>query len=178
MSMEPAFEVGLLAFDGEDSAERVLEAFRERGAIGRLVPEFAVLEHHPSGKFSVHDYTAEATRGSRTGLGAAAGGLIGLLFGPVGVLVGVAGGGLVGYSMGGSDPKEVGISDEFLRTIEDALPPGSSALLVIGDGEAVGQLIAEVRSSEVVIRTEVRRPLSESQTQQVREAFSRRSGSA
>ena len=83
---------------------------------------------------------------------------------------------IVGYSMGGSSPNEVGISDEFLCTIEDALPPGSSALLVIGDGETVGQLIAEVRSSDVVVRTEVRRPLSESQTQQVREAFSRRSG--
>ena len=69
MSMEPAFEVGLLAFDGEGSAERVLEAFRERGAIGDLVPEFAVLEHHPSGKFSVHDYTAEATRAPGPGSG-------------------------------------------------------------------------------------------------------------
>jgi uncharacterized membrane protein len=178
MSMQPVFEVGLLAFDGERSAERVLEAFRKRGAIGRLVPEFAVLEHHPSGKFSVHDYTAEATRGSRTGLGAAAGGLVGMLFGPVGILAGVVGGGLVGHSMGGSNPKEVGISDEFLGTIEDALPPGSSALLVIGEGEAVGQMIGEVRSSDVIVRTEVRRPLSESQTKQVREAFAKRKGSA
>ena len=177
MSMQPVFEVGLLAFDGEHSAEGVLEAFRARGAIGGLVSEFAVLEHHPSGKFSVHDYTAEATRSSRTGLGAASGGLIGLLFGPVGVLVGVVGGGLVGYSMGGSNPNEVGISDEWLRTIEDALPPGSSALLVIGEGEAVGQMVEEVRSSDVVVRTEVRRPLSESQTKQVREAFAKRKGS-
>jgi hypothetical protein len=64
----------------------------------------------------------------------------------------------------------------FLGTIEDALPPRSSALSV-GEGEVVGRMIG-VRSSDAIVRTEVRRPLSENQTKQVREAFAKRKGCA
>jgi len=94
--MSAAYEVGVVTFEGYDAAEHLVESLRQRGAVG-VTNEVAIVEHHASGRFSVHSYTAEHTRGRKAAEGAVVGALGGaLLFGPFGLVAGLLGGGLVG----------------------------------------------------------------------------------
>jgi uncharacterized membrane protein len=166
--MSPAFEIGFLAFDGTDAADRVIGGLRERGAT-HLVNDIAVLEHHASGKFSLHAYSDETTRGSKIAGGVAVGTLTAaLLLGPLGLLAGALGGGLVGWSLGGRDPHDIGLSDEFMRGIRDALPPDSSAVLVLGEPDVVRELVGEIRAGDVAVKTEIRHPLTDEQATAIR----------
>jgi uncharacterized membrane protein len=169
--MSLAFEVGFLAFDGVDAADRVIGGLRERGAT-HLVNDIAALEHHASGKFSLHAYSDESTRASKVAGGMAVGSLTAmLLLGPLGFLAGALGGGLVGWTLGGRDPHDIGLSEEFMRGIRDALPPDSSAVLVLGEPEVVGELVGEVRRGDIAVRTEIRHPLTDEQAAAIREAI-------
>jgi uncharacterized membrane protein len=169
--MSPAFEVGFLAFDGTDAADRVIGGLRERGAT-HLVNDIAVLEHHASGRFSLHAYSDESTRGTKVAGGVALGSLTAaLLLGPLGFLAGALGGGLVGWTLGGRDPHDIGLSEEFMDGIRDALPPDSSAVLVLGEPEVVNQLVGEIRSASTAVKTEIRHPLTAEQSAAIRAAI-------
>jgi uncharacterized membrane protein len=168
--MEPIFEIGFVSFDDTDVAVRVLDGLRARGA-GHLVNEVAALEHHRSGRFSVHSYAAGPTVGEHMAVGAAVGGLVGMLIGPFGVVLGAAGGTAVGASFGGRHPREIGLDDEFIATLKASLPPGTSAVIVMGEPETVDQLVHEISSSDVVTRDEFRHPLTEEQSRTIRGAL-------
>ena len=56
--------MGSVAFDGTDTADGVIGGLRERGAT-HLVNDVAVLEHHASGRFSLHAYSDESTRATK-----------------------------------------------------------------------------------------------------------------
>lgn len=91
--MSAAYEVGVVTFEGSDAAERLVGSLRQRGAVG-VSNEVGIVEHHASGRYSVHSYTAEHTRGRKAGEGAVIGALGGaLLFGPFGLLAELFGGG-------------------------------------------------------------------------------------
>ena len=170
-AMSPVFEVGFLAFEGTEAADRVVGSLRKAGAT-HLVNDVAVLEHHASGKFSLHAYSDETTRGSKVVGGIAIGSLTGaLLLGPLGFLAGALGGGLVGSTLGGRDPHDLGLSDEFMAGIREALPPDSSAVLVLGEPEVVRQLVGEVRSGDIAVRKEIRHPLTGEQAESIRTAL-------
>ena len=66
------------------------------------------------------------------------------------LLVGLVGGAGIGASMGGVHRHELLLSSEFIQSLHDALPPDSSALLVIGEADRVGQVIGQVRTEGVV----------------------------
>jgi uncharacterized membrane protein len=173
----PAFEIGVVTFDGTDSAERLVASLRERGAVGDS-NEVGLLEHHTSGRFSVHSYTPEATTGLHVGEGALIGALAGaLVLGPFGLVAGMIGGGAVGLSMGGAKAHDLQLSGDFMARLKDALPPGSSAVLIVGEPEVVDQFMGEIRSSDAVAKVELREPLSQAQATAIREAIERhRSG--
>jgi uncharacterized membrane protein len=171
--MFAAYEVGVATFEGSEAAERVVESLRQRGAVG-VSNEVAIVEHHPSGRFSIHAYTAEHTRGRKAGEGAVIGALGGaLLFGPFGLVAGLIGGAAVGASAGGADPHDLGLSDDFVDRLKSALPPDSSAVVIVGEPEGVGELMGDIRSADVVTRTELHQPLSDAQVAAVRAALER-----
>ena len=91
MAMSPVFEVGVIAFADSESAERVVKGLREMGAT-HLVNDVSLLEHHKDGRFSVHAYSQETSRGAKMSAGAVIGTLAGaLLLGPFGMVVGLVG---------------------------------------------------------------------------------------
>jgi uncharacterized membrane protein len=170
-TMSPAYEVGVLTFEGHGSAERLVRSLRQAGTVHKGT-EVAILEHTEGGRFSVHSYEEEATVGQHVAGGAIVGGLLtSLLLGPFGLVAGLLGGGLVGASMGGSHPHELGMSPEFTSKLKAALPRDSSAVLVVGDPEEVSELMGHVRATDVVTKIEIHEPLTQSQTEAIRQAL-------
>ena len=169
--MGPAYEIGVVTFQGSTAAESLVASLRERGAVGTS-NEVGIIEHHASGRYSVHSYTAEHTRGHHAGAGALVGALAGaLLMGPFGLLAGLFGGGLVGASMGGAKAHDLELSDAFTRRLKEALPPDSSAVLVVGEPDTVEQLMGEIHSSDAVSTMELREPLTDAQVAAVQQAL-------
>lgn len=167
--MSDIFEVGVVTFEGKDAAERLVESLR--GTV-RSLNDVAILEHHPSGRFSVHTYSSEATVGHHAGVGALIGGLAGtLLLGPFGLLMGIAGGAGVGASLGGAHPHELLLSDAFVDKLKASLPPDSSAVLIMGEPDQVDSLMGEIKSSEAVTRAEFREPLNDAQVAAIHSAL-------
>jgi uncharacterized membrane protein len=170
-TMSPAYEVGVLTFEGHESAERLVRSLREAGAVHQGT-EIAILEHTPGGRFSVHSYEHGATVGSHVAGGAIVGGLLtALLLGPFGLVAGLVGGGLVGASMGGTHPHDLGMSPEFTSKLKEALPTDSSAVLIVGDPDEVKELMGHIRSTDDVTKLEIHEPLSQAQTEAIRKAL-------
>jgi len=170
-AMSPVFEVGVVAFADTDAAGRVVDGLREMGA-ERLVNDISILEHHANGRFSVHAYSRETSRGAKMGAGAVVGTLAGaLLLGPFGMILGLVGGGAVGASLGGRNPHDLGLSDAFVGELRESLPPGSSAVLIAGEPDQVDELMGHVRNTGAVIAKELREPLTDAQAKAMREAI-------
>ena len=175
--MSAIFEVGVLTFNNVDAADRVVGGLRKRGAT-HIVNDVAVLEHHGSGRFSVHTYSTETTRGEHVGTGAAVGALAGMLLGPLGLFVGLVGGGAVGAAMGGPSAHDLGLSDDFVARLKESLPPDSSAVILLGEPERVDELVGEVRATDMVTANEFRHPMTEAQAQAIRTAIESGKGGA
>ncbi len=170
-AMGAAYEIGVITFSDPQAAERLVSSLRDRGAIG-MTNEVGIVEHHPGGRFSVHSYSAQHTRGRNVAEGALVGALAGaLVLGPFGLIAGIFGGGLVGGSLGGVPAHDLQLSDAFVDRLKEALPPGSSAVLVVGDPETVDQLVHEIHSVDAVTTAELREPLSDAQVEAVRAAL-------
>src|ERR1700751_1426539 len=106
----PAYEVGVIVFADTDTGDRVVEGLREVGAT-HLVNDISILEHHENGRFSVDDYAQGATKGTKVGAGAIIGSVAGaIVLGPFGLLAGLIGGGVVGATLGGRNPHDLGLS--------------------------------------------------------------------
>jgi uncharacterized membrane protein len=170
-AMSPGYAVGVVTFEGATAAEGVVKGLTQVGDLN-MVNDMAVLEHHADGKFSVNTFSDRPSVGQHAATGAAIGVAAGaLLFGPIGLLAGLAGGAGVGASMGGDHRHELLLSPEFIQSLHDALPPDSSALLVIGEPDPVGEVIAQVRSKDVVSRKEFTHALTEAQSKVIYDAL-------
>ena len=103
-----------------------------------------------------------------TGAGALGGSFWGLLFGMIffvpflGMAVGAAMGALSG-SMA-----DVGIDDDFIRSVREKVTPGTSALFVMTSDAVVDKVVDEFRDSGATL---VSTNLSEDQEAKLREAF-------
>jgi uncharacterized membrane protein len=170
-AMEAAYEVGVLTFEGKDRAESTMESIR-RAPGGRPDVDVSVLEHHPNGRFGVHVYNPEPTKGSHMAEGAFVGAAIGgLLLGPFGLAAGLLGGVGVGATMQGRKKDDLELSDDFVRELKAALPPDSSAVLIVGEPEVVHGLMGIVRAEDVVSVLELHHPLNEAQAAVLNEAL-------
>lgn len=171
MSMGAAYEIGVVTFQGSDAAERLVGSLRDAGAVG-MTNEVGIVEHHASGRFGVHSYTTEHTRGRHVGEGAVVGAMAGaLVLGPFGLVAGLLGGSLVGASLPGAKPHDLELSDAFVSRLKEALPNDSSAVLIVGEPETVEQLMGEIRSRGAVSTLELHEPLSDAQVEAVRTAL-------
>jgi uncharacterized membrane protein len=97
-----------------------------------------VVEHRSDGKIKLHQGM------SLTGAGAAGGalwgGLIGLLFlAPLfGMAIGAASGAAAGKM------SDVGVDDNFMKTLAAKLPPGGAALIALGSSGGTGKVVERV----------------------------------
>jgi uncharacterized membrane protein len=130
----------VLTFEDIEQAGLAFEALEKMKAQGKLkIDDAAVIVKHDDGKVEIKNQTDSATK-----TGAIGGGVLGLIiagvFFPVaGLVIGAAGGALVGKSL------DKGIDKQFIKDVTDTLKPGSSALFVIGTGDGSGIVGAALR---------------------------------
>jgi len=98
-----------------------------------------VVEHRADGKIKLHQAMSPSGTGALGG--AAWGGLIGLLFlAPLfGMAIGAASGAAAGKMA------DVGVNDEFMKTLGAKLGPGGAALIVLGRSDAPDRVLERVR---------------------------------
>jgi uncharacterized membrane protein len=97
-----------------------------------------VVEHRPDGKIKLHQ--GMSLTGSGAAGGALWGGLIGLLF--LAPLIGMAVGAASGAAMGKAS--DVGIDDQFMKTLAAKLPAGGAALIALGSTGGTGKVLERV----------------------------------
>jgi uncharacterized membrane protein len=130
----------VLAFDTMDEAEQVHQALVKAKNEGLLaIDDAAVVVKDADGKVHVKNQVSRGTWIS-TGVGGALGLLIGSIFFPIGGLVlGLAGGALVGRVM------DVGVDGNFVKDVGDQIQPGTSALFVLTRQENASAVLAVLR---------------------------------
>ena len=119
----------ILAFNfaGEDTAKETVKEIKKSGALeGQLIVAEAIVSVDDKGKAHVHEPGHGVLGGAG---GAVAGGLLGLIGGPAGLLAWTVGGAVVGGAAG----KYLGrpFSKGDLKEIGEAMQPDTSAFLLI-----------------------------------------------
>ena len=126
----------VMAFDTEEEAEKVREALVSGKKQGLLqLDDAAVVVKDASGKVHVKNQVSRGTW-TATGVGGLLGLLIGTVFFPLGGLViGLAGGALVGRVM------NLGVDGKFVKQVKEEIQPGTSALFILaGSADPTGAL--------------------------------------
>jgi uncharacterized membrane protein len=126
----------VMAFEGVDEAEKVHAALVQGKKEGVLqIDDAAVIVKDAEGKVHVQN---QVSRGSWSAVGV--GGFFGLLIGSIffpmgGLLLGLAGGALVGRMM------NLGVDGKFVKQVEEEIKPGTSALFVlVGNADPTAEL--------------------------------------
>lgn len=135
-------ELIIAAFNDEDEAGQALETLKklEKEQIIMLV-NAAVMVKDEKGKVKLKEtQDVDSRRGAV--FGAIAGGLIGLLGGPAGVIVGAAAGAATGGVAAGRI--DMGFPDDTLKELQEALTPGSSAIIALIQHEWVDRVVEEM----------------------------------
>lgn len=130
----------VLAFDTMDEAEQVHEALVKGKKEGLVtIEDAAVVVKDAEGKVHVENQVSRTTWAA-TGVGGALGLLIGSIFFPIGGLVlGLAGGAVVGRLM------DLGVDGKFVKDVGEQIKPGTSALFVLLKGENPAAEVAILR---------------------------------
>jgi uncharacterized membrane protein len=129
----------VLTFDSHDEACRVRTALRDLEKRGRLVlDDTVVLEKDTTGKVHVDNQASEPVI-----IGAVVGGVMGLIltfmFPIVGVVFGAGAGALVGRVL------DAQVDRQFVRDVQAALRPGTSALFLLVPGANADAPLAALR---------------------------------
>jgi uncharacterized membrane protein len=147
--------VVVVRFSEAGKAYQALSVLKDCDAEGRIKLEAAaVVERTPKGELRIPE-GADDPGLVGTASGSLMGMLIGVLGGPVGVLIGWGGGALMG---GAFDADRAEISDEALGVLGRAIPPGSTAVIASVSEPAVEVIDGEMEKlgGEVT-----RKPLAE-----------------
>ena len=129
-----------VAYPDVDTAQRVRSELVQATKEHLLELEDAVVvEHRPDGKIKLHQAMSPAGAGAAGG--ALWGGLIGLIF--LAPLFGMA----IGAAAGGAAGKltDVGINDDFMKTLGAKLEQGGAALIVLGRAQSPERVIERVK---------------------------------
>lgn len=140
-----AGKIVVLAFEGEHTADGMLDNFLDMEKRGVLQLEDAVIVSRPAGTTEV---TIDQTRFKR-GRAAAKTGAVGLL---AGMLVG---GPLVGLTAGAlwGGLRDKGLDDKFVRRLSDKLGPDSSGLFLQVSGGDSEKVIEELQPHQATVIT-------------------------
>jgi uncharacterized membrane protein len=121
------YNILAFVFDGQDTAKQNLNDAKSAGAFeGYEIVAQAIVEQDPKGKVHIHE---PGHGGVGAAVGAVAGGLLGLIGGPVGLLAWSVGGAVVGGVAG----KYLGrpFSKGDLEEIGEAMSPDTSGILLL-----------------------------------------------
>jgi uncharacterized membrane protein len=144
-----ALDFALIVFDHTGGAEQAYS--HAPSSVGDVVwsQEIAFVEHHRRnrivvrGKFAGRYVDADDEQefiGQKTAEGALAGGAVGLLFGPMGLAVGLVGGGIAGgVAQERSSPH---LRSAFFDEIRREVPEGCSAVIMLADAGHVDAMIS------------------------------------
>lgn len=126
----------VIAYDSEEVAEEAHKALVQGSKEGLVrIDDAAIVVKGADGKVQVKNQVARGTWIS-TGVGGLLGLLIAGIFFPVGgIVLGLAGGALVGRMM------DLGIDGKFVKEVGEQIKPGNSALFIlIGDAQSAGEI--------------------------------------
>jgi uncharacterized membrane protein len=125
------YNILAFAFEGQHTADKIVkEIKRSRTLDGYDIVAEAVVEQTDKGKVKVHE---PGRGGVGAAIGAAGGGLLALIGGPVGLLAMAAAGGVVGGVAGHYLGRPISKGD--LKELGEKLPPDSSAFLLLLEDE-------------------------------------------
>ena len=146
---------------GADDALAKLEGLQDKALI--QVHDAAVVSWEPDRK---KPRTRELHSGSK--IGALGGGFWGLLFGLIffvpilGLAIGAASGALFGSL------RDAGISDSFIKSVQDKVTPGTSALFLLSSDAVYDKVAEEFRGTEAEL---IQTNLTADQDARLHEAF-------
>ena len=147
--------VVIIRFDEPSKAYQALSVLKEADAAGRIgLDSAAVVERGPNGELTTPE-SADNVGPIGTASGSLIGMLIGVLGGPVGLLLGWGAGAMMG---GAFDIDRAVTSDEALTVLGQAIPPGSTAVVANVDEPAVEVIDGEMKKLDGEI---TRRPVAE-----------------
>lgn len=145
----PGYSIVAFAFAGQDTAKENLRKIRITGALDPYVIEArALVERDEQGKIDVHE-PGHGVFGAAGG--AALGGLLGVLGGPIGILAL----GVVGAAVGGAAGRRWGraLPITNLESLGEYLVPDSSAFLLLMDETEAPKLIEDLANYEATVVT-------------------------
>ncbi|HEY5015153.1 MAG TPA: DUF1269 domain-containing protein [Streptosporangiaceae bacterium] len=146
---------------GADAALQKLKGLEMQGLI--QVQDAAVVSWEAGRKKPKTEQMHDTKKG-----GALGGGFWGLLFGLIffipilGLAIGAATGALIGSLA------DVGISDQFIKTVRDKVTPGTSALFLLSSDAVIDKVKSEFSGTEAEL---ISTNLSQDQEAKLREAF-------
>jgi uncharacterized membrane protein len=129
-------DLALQVFEHTEGAERAYADAIGRSAGAPWTREIAFVEHHRHDRIVIRGtfagrYVDEEDEtdviGKRTAEGALTGAVAGILFGPLGLAVGIVGGGIAGSAAQATIPE---LHDAFFDEVRAEVPQGSSAVLL------------------------------------------------
>jgi uncharacterized membrane protein len=136
-----AENVVIVRFDEQSKAYQALSVLKQCDAEGRIgLESAAVVERLEDGELKIED-SADNVGLENTAGGSLIGMLVGVLGGPVGVLVGWGAGALMG---GAFDLDRMETSDEALTVLGKAMPPATTAVIASVDEPVVEVIDAEM----------------------------------
>jgi uncharacterized membrane protein len=124
----PAVGFLVMAFTDEKSADQALKAMKEAKKQKKFYFEnAAVIRQDATGKVHYQE-TGDIKTGKGAGVGTLVGGILGALGGPLTIAAGAAAGAAIGAAI---SHKDAGFRDESLKSVGQALKPGTSAMVAI-----------------------------------------------
>lgn len=143
-------QVVIAAFKDEKSADEALKGLKEAKRAGLIdIKDAAVLRRDAKDKLHIKE-TGDMGGGKGTALGAVAGGVIGLLAGPV-ILAGAAGALIGGLA---AKLRDSGFSNERLNQLGQGLKPGSSAIVAVIELSWVDKVRQELEKTAADVMTQ------------------------
>jgi uncharacterized membrane protein len=154
----------VIAFEDEHKADEVLSTLKQLDVEATVdLKSAAVVKRDAEGKVRIKETKDFDAKQGAIG-GAVAGGLLGLLTGSLlkGAILGAAGGAVAGKGI------DLGLNDEYLRTVGESLESKSSALVALIAFERVDRAMADLEKFEG--GTILRHTLSDEVYQQLSDA--------
>jgi uncharacterized membrane protein len=147
---EVPVQVIVAAFNDLEGASNALKTLKEAKHAGIIsIEDAAVITKDANSSVKIRE-TADMGPGKGALIGAIAGGVVGLLLGPVGLVA--VGGGAIGALA--ARLHDSGFPDERLRQLSDGLTPGSSALVAVVEHRWVRQVQRELQQAGADLVTE------------------------
>jgi uncharacterized membrane protein len=140
----PDHEMVVVAFEDEFKAEEVLNTLKQLDIEAIVdLKSAAVVVREVDGRVRVRETRDFDAKQGAIG-GAVAGGLLGLLGGGLlrGAILGAAGGAIAGKGI------DMGLNDEYLKSVGESLGSGTSALVALVDFQRVDEAMAELDKFE------------------------------